>query len=217
MSRAVIFANGELYPPLPAPDDFLPDDWFIAADGGARHCSALGFRPNVLIGDFDSLQQDEINQLAMMGVEIVRHPTNKDETDLELALLHAVKLNVEEVIVYAALGARWDMTLANLMLLIHPALQQIHLQLIDGNQQISLLCGGQILILQGEPGDTVSLIPLSANVSGITTSDLEYPLDDGTLILGSPRGVSNVMINDQCQITLKNGFLAIVHIRQMVS
>lgn len=216
MTRAVIFANGELNPPLPTPDDFLPDDWFIAADGGARHCTALGIKPNVLIGDFDSLQLDEINPLAMMGVEIVHHPAHKDETDLELALFHAAKLDVEEIIIYAALGARWDMTLANLMLLTHPAFQQIRLHLIDGNQQIDLLRGGKSLTLQGDPGNTVSLIPLSTHASGITTSGLEYPLDDGVLTLGSPRGVSNVMINNQCQITMKNGLLAIVHIRQMV-
>jgi thiamine pyrophosphokinase len=106
------------------------------------------------------------------------------------------------------------MTLANLMLLSHPALQLTRLRLIDGNQQISLLGGGQTLQIQGTIGDTVSLIPLSQVARGITTCGLEYCLRNGTLTLGSPRGVSNVIVGEQCQISLEEGILVIVHIRQ---
>jgi len=214
MQRAIIFANGELNPPYPSPDNFLPNDWFIAADGGSRHCSNLGIQPNTLIGDFDSLESKEIDQLQALGVQIIRHPAQKDETDLELALLFAAEQGVEQIIVYAALGARWDMTLANLMLLTHPRLQACNLSIIDGSQIIRLLRGGQHITIQGQPGDTMSLIPLSPEVSGITTHDLEYPLEHGSLTLGSPRGVSNVMINDQCQINIETGLLAIVHLAQ---
>ena len=214
MQRAIIFANGKLNPPYPPPDNFLPNDWFIAADGGARHCRNLGIQPNTLIGDFDSLGAKEIDQLQTSGVQIIRYPAQKDQTDLELALLFAAELGVEEIMVYGALGARWDMTLANLMLLTHPKLQACNLSLIDGGQTIRLLRGRQHMTIQGQSGDTVSLIPLSPEVSGITTHDLEYPLDYGSLTLGSPRGVSNVMLNDQCQIDLETGLLAIVHITQ---
>ncbi|HSQ17102.1 MAG TPA: thiamine diphosphokinase, partial [Anaerolineales bacterium] len=169
---------------------------------------------NTLIGDFDSLESKEIDQLQASGVQIIRHPAQKDQTDLELALLFAAEQGVEKIIVYGALGARWDMTLANLMLLTHPRLQACNLSIIDGGQIIRLLRGGQHIIIQGQPGDTVSLIPLSPEVSGITTHGLEYPLDHGSLTLGSPRGVSNVMINDQCQIYLETGLLAIVHLTQ---
>ena len=213
MSRAVIFANGELNPPYPALTEYQPGDWFIAADGGARHCRNLGITPHYLIGDIDSLESDDLNHLQAKGVQILRYSTHKNETDLELALLHAVNLGVDQINVYAALGARWDMTLANLLLLTHPAFQHLELNLIDGRQVISLLREGRTLELNGRSGDIVSLLPLSPEASGITTQNLEYALQDGTLTLGSPRGVSNVMLTDRCLIKLEHGYLAVIHLR----
>jgi thiamine pyrophosphokinase len=214
MARTIIFANGELNPPLPTSADFSPEDRFIAADGGALHCANLHITPHTLIGDFDSLPPDFITDMTLKGIQIIRYPTHKDETDLELAILHAVHQGADEIVVLGALGARWDMTLANLMLLTHPAFQHTQLRLVDGIQEISLLRGGQSLLLNGRKGDTVSLIPLSPSALGITINDLEYPLQNGALRMGFPRGVSNVMLSEQCQISLKSGLLAVVHLGQ---
>jgi thiamine pyrophosphokinase len=112
MSRALIFANGELNSQVPASIDYLPDDWIIAADGGARHCMGLGLVPMVVIGDFDSLSLAEITYLEAENVQLIRYPVQKDETDLELAIQHAIHLGAEEICIFGALGARWDMTLA---------------------------------------------------------------------------------------------------------
>ena len=214
MSRTFIFANGVLNPPLPAVSTFTQGDWIIAADGGASHCVRLGLTPHTLIGDFDSLAPADIEALIQAGAEIIRHPAHKDETDLELAILHAIQKGSGEIVVYAALGARMDMTLANLMLLTHPAIKHIRLSLVDGNQEIRILHSGEEIHLHGEPGDTVSLIPFSPITTMITTQALEYPLSEGTLTLGSPRGVSNVMLGETCHISLGDGILAVVHIRQ---
>jgi thiamine pyrophosphokinase len=214
MPRAIIFANGELNPPLPDPTSFKSEDNIIAADGGALHCMKLGITPNTLIGDFDSLTSGEISTLQNAGVQILRYSPHKDETDLELAILHAIQQDVDQIIIFGALGARLDMTLANLMLLTHSSFTHTRLSLIDGNQEISLLRGEQSVHLHGKAGDIVSLIPLSTESSGINTRDLEYSLLDGTLTIGSPRGVSNMMLCDHCQVTLKHGLLAVVHLRQ---
>jgi len=214
MPRAIIFANGELNPPLPDPASFKPKDLLIAADGGAIHCRRIGIAPHTLIGDLDSLTSDEVNEYQTSGVQLIHYPARKDETDLELAILHAIHLGYDHINVYGALGARWDMTLANLMLLAHPAFANTRLSLIDGYQEISLLRGGERVQLHGKAGDAVSLIPLSAEASGISTQGLEYSLLDGTLTIGSPRGVSNIMLSNQCDITLNHGLLAIVHLRQ---
>jgi thiamine pyrophosphokinase len=215
MTRAIIFANGELNPPLPTPAYFRPDDLLIAADGGVHHYAKLGITPHILIGDFDSLKPEEIEALQSAGVQINRYPADKDETDLELALLYAIHQGAGQIVVFGALGARWDMTLANLMLLANSAFKYTWLSLVDGNQEISLLRGGQSIHLHGKQGDTISLIPLSSEASGITTQYLEYPLLDGAITIGSPRGVSNVMLREKCQVTLGKGLLAVVHIRQV--
>ncbi len=110
--RAVIFANGELNTPF----NINAQDIIIAADGGARHCMRLELIPTVVIGDFDSLTQTELDQLKSDGVLILQFPVRKDFTDLELALQYAEKLQVDEVVILGALGDRWDQTIANLML-----------------------------------------------------------------------------------------------------
>jgi thiamine pyrophosphokinase len=214
MSRALIFANGELNSQVPASIDYLPDDWIIAADGGARHCMGLGLVPMVVIGDFDSLSLAEITYLEAENVQLIRYPVQKDETDLELAIQHAIHLGAEEICIFGALGARWDMTLANLMLLTHPAFQSTRIQIVDGNQEINLLRGGDCLDVHGRRGDLISLIPISSVAVGITTENLEYHLQAETLTLGSPRGVSNVMLTDHCQITLGAGLLAVALLHQ---
>jgi thiamine pyrophosphokinase len=80
----VIFANGQV--PDRALDELRPEDWLIAADGGARHCVRRGLTPHVLIGDLDSLEASERYHLERAGVEQILHPARKDHTDQELAL-----------------------------------------------------------------------------------------------------------------------------------
>ena len=87
--RVVIFANGLISHVDEAHRFLLPDDTIIAADGGGRHCRQLGLTPDILIGDFDSLEPADLEAFVAAGARIVRHPARKDYTDLELALLLA--------------------------------------------------------------------------------------------------------------------------------
>jgi len=83
--RSIIFANGE-YCQEVNEINLAADDLVIAADGGSGHCQNLGIIPNLLIGDLDSTSQDLIQEWENAGVLIIRHPAQKDQTDLELAL-----------------------------------------------------------------------------------------------------------------------------------
>lgn len=189
-----------------------PEDLIIAADGGYRHCQMLEILPDCLIGDLDSTPKKVIHTWENKGVKIIRHPEQKDETDLELALLFAQTRGARTIIVYGAAGGRLDMTLGNLLLLAHPKLTA-QLTLICSSQEVRGLKPGETLELSGNPGDTVSLIALLPDTSGITTRGLEYALDGGSLELGITRGISNLMNSKQAQISLKNGFLAVIHTR----
>ena len=214
IKRAVIFANGLLNNLDSAREVILEDDLLIAADGGARHCLKLGFIPKILIGDFDSLNDNELASLQSAGTEIIRHPAQKDYTDLEIALRHAQSLGVVEILVMGALGARWDQTMANLLLPVTADFFDVHIRLIDGSQEVMLLRGGNTLNIHGQGGDIVSLIPLGGNAYGITTHGLEYPLDGETLFFGATRGVSNVLLNEDATIQLRDGLLlcTVIHI-----
>lgn len=208
--RAVIFANGGYTHPYP----LLPDDLIIAADGGARYCLELGLTPHVVVGDFDSLDPASLKSLEQAGVELERYPERKDFTDLELALQHACQRGADEILVLAALGGRWDQTLANLLLPASQALCCTRITLIDGAQEIHLLRAGERLDLQGRPGDTVSLIPLKGDAVGVVTQGLEYPLAGETLYFGSTRGISNVLLDEFSWVSLQEGMLLciLVHV-----
>jgi thiamine pyrophosphokinase len=201
--RAIIFANGG----FTRPPQIEPGDLLIAADGGARHCLSLGLTPHLVVGDFDSLDQAQLAALEAAGVELARYPTHKDFTDLELALQHAVQRGADEILVIAALGGRWDQTLANVLL---PASQQfcdLRIRLVDGEQEMSVIHGGQRHEIHGRAGDTVSLIPLNRDTNGITTEALEYPLVGESLHFGSTRGVSNALTAPSATVTLREGLL----------
>jgi thiamine pyrophosphokinase len=212
--RAVIFANGKMDNPDKARAQVNPGDLLIAADGGALHCLGLGLTPDLVIGDFDSLQQGDLEVLKSRGSELIRYPARKDYTDLELALQHAVQRGAEDILIIAALGARWDQTLANLLLPAAAALQETCITLIDGPQEIRLLRGPDRLELLGQPGETVSLVPIGGPSINITTQGLEYPLNGETLEFGSTRGISNVMLAEEISIDLQQGLLLCITIHE---
>ena len=212
--RAVIFANGELNNPQQTNQWISAEDLLIAADGGSRHCLALGLTPKVIIGDFDSLETELLEKFKSLGSQVIRHPARKDFTDLELALRYACEQGVEDILVLGALGARWDQTLANLLLPTHPDLASAKIRLIDGRQEIRLIRPGERLQVHGNPGDTVSLIPLNEHVNGVRTQGLEYPLIDEALYFGATRGVSNALLDDKAEIFIQAGLLLCIMIHQ---
>jgi thiamine pyrophosphokinase len=209
MKRAYIFANGRMDASPPIIKEIKPSDLVIAADGGSHHCRALGIIPSVIIGDLDSLTAEEVRHFEQNGVRIIRYPTSKDETDLELALLFAQEHGIDEVIILGALGARWDMTFANVLLAAHSKFTGLSIRLVDGTQELSLLRGSGGIEINERKGQALSLIPIGGDANGITTTGLEYPLHDETLYLGSPRGVSNVIIGESAGVTLKSGILLV--------
>lgn len=178
-------------------------DLVIAANGGLLNCLELDIKPDIVIGDMDSIESHILENLKKDSVQIVRHSPKKDFTDLELALLHARELKADEVVLVAALGARWDQTLANLLL---PAnYPEMNITIMDNSLEIYYLFTNGVLNLVGIPGDIVSLIPINGDVSGSSTLGLEYPLDNETLKFGSSRGVSNVLVDTTARISIQSG------------
>ncbi len=214
MKRAVIFANGELQNAGRVKACLSDDDFFIAADGGYCHLKTLGLLPHLVIGDLDSLPDDEQQALTSAGVEIKAYPAEKDETDLELALLEAVGRRFKSILVVSALGGRLDQTLGNLSLLAAPFLKDCDIQLEDGSTHIWLMTAERYLAgleIEGHPGDRVSLLAFHDVVNDIFTKGLKYPLCHEDLLPYQTRGISNVMMKTTAFIQIKGGQLLILH------
>jgi thiamine pyrophosphokinase len=208
--RAVVFVNGIVADYGALARRLRPDDYLIGADGGTRHILALGLTPQAVVGDLDSLDANTVAALERMAVEIDRFPVAKDQTDLELAIERGIAAGAGEILLLGALGGRLDQTLANLLILAQ-RLWPVPLRLAEGDEVAQVLRGGERIVLEVPVGSTVSAIPLSPLVTGITYTGLEYPLQDATLALGSTRGVSNVVAASPATVTIREGVLLVVY------
>jgi thiamine pyrophosphokinase len=212
--KCVIFANGDLPEPIALNPPWNKADLFIATDGGARHCRHLRLTPHLLIGDMDSISPELLDHFVSLGSEIHRFPGRKDKTDLELAIELAIGRGVNNILIVGAFGGRWDMTITSIMLLANPDSADIVLSLRDGSTDFHRVRAGGELTIHGDPGDTVSLIPLTEDARGVTLDGLEYPLINENIQVGSTRGISNLFTGKQAAISLREGLLLVVHARK---
>jgi thiamine pyrophosphokinase len=221
--RAVLIANGEMTDHARQKEIWLRANLRIAANGGARNARMyLRIAPHVVIGDFDSLDDETREWLEKSNCEFIRHPPAKDETDLELALQLAQTRGADEITILGAFGGRVDQFIANVLLLS----QTRNLKIIDAASEMWIVEGkgnrgtkgnegmDARAEIEGKRGDTVSLIPLDAQVQGIVTHALEYPLRGETLERGSTRGTSNVMLSANAVVEWTRGMLLVVHLFQ---
>jgi len=190
-------------------------DWVIAADGGAAVALKLGLHPRVVVGDLDSLPIRVRSRLEKEGCLFEQHPPHKDETDTELAIQYALAHGSDEVVLLGAAGGRLDHALANVFLLGMPALEKVRARIVAGRTEVWLLRGGRTMDIHGQPGDTVTLLPVGQAAVGVTTTGLEWKLHDDTLPFGLARGVSNVMTSDTARVALREGLLLVFRIGQV--
>jgi len=182
----------------------------ICADGGASTALVAGITVHLVVGDMDSISSEAECRFESAGVRFVRHPRDKDQTDLELALDEALSLMPERITVLGALGGeRLDHTLGNVLLLAQPRLRHTDIRMLDERGSAFVVWDHRSL--HGSPGDYVSLLPLTPQVEGIITTGLRFALLDDTLVQGSTRGVSNELTGHTAIVEVKLGCLLVRH------
>jgi thiamine pyrophosphokinase len=208
-ARAVLFANGEAG--CLGSIEISQQDYLVAVDGGLHHLTNLNLTPHLLIGDLDSVDPGALPALQTIGVEILRFPPAKNQTDLELALYHVIAQGFRHILIVAALGGRLDQTLGNLALLTSPDLEAVDVRMDDGKERIFLI--RKDVKFTCCVGDRISLIPSCAHASGVTTTGLAYPLHHETLFPHQTRGISNEAIAEEISIQIQTGMLLCLHTR----
>ena len=180
----------------------------IAADSGLDHAAALGLRVDVLVGDLDSASAAAIRAAEAGGVHIERHAADKEATDLELALDHALALGATRVtVVSGGGGERLDHHLAELVLLAASRFAPLRLDARIGAARAVPVHAREGVSLTGAPGAVLTLIALGGPAEGITTDGLRWPLRAETLAPGSTRGVSNEIVAGAVRVDLTGGTL----------
>lgn len=200
----LLFAGGDT--PSGGILEELPDpDLVVAADSGYDSAVSLGYAVDVLVGDLDSIQATEIPD----HVVVEKHPTDKDATDLELALELSTRDSPERVVVVAGSGGRFDHELATALLLCSPRWTNVEeLDWISSRARAYVVHRRRLL--QADVGATLSLIAVGGDAQEVKTSGLQWDLDNEALEHSATRGVSNVMRLPVAEVSVKSGCLLAV-------
>lgn len=188
--------------------EYFDDAYIVACDGGLGHCRKMMIVPDIMVGDFDSANSNDAAFFEERGVEKIAYPRKKDMTDMEIGINIALEKGADEIYILGGLGCRFDHSLANVHILVHPVSKGVKTCLVDEHNIITLVMDS--LDINGSEGQTVSLIPLTTEVTGVTTKNLEYSLLNRTMSIGTSVGVSNVMTDEYANISVDNGILIVI-------
>ncbi len=181
-------------------------DCVIAADGGLRHTEKLGIRPDVILGDFDSLGYEPA------GANVF--PVEKDDTDAMLAVRRGLELGYREFLLYGSLdGPRLDHTVANFQTLQFLCDHGASGVLVGRDTLVTVVKNGSLSFPAGCAG-TVSVFCLGADARGVTLKGLYYPLEKGCLTAGFPLGVSNHFTGEPAELSVEEGSLLVLWQRE---
>lgn len=183
----------------------------ISVDGGALHLRRFGIKPDLLVGDFDSITSECLKEYESQEVEIVKFPVQKDMTDTEIAVEIALERGSSHVVFLGAMGTRLDHSLSNIFHLKKLYDSKVTGILADERNEITLIDSS--IRLNRVEGMKVTLLPLTNIVKGVTTKGLMYPLYNATMNLGSSWGVSNEFSADIAEVTITEGLLLVVKSR----
>lgn len=180
----------------------------ICADGAAQRMKSCGVIPDYIVGDMDSIDMETLAYFETKGSRIIRYPADKDETDTQLALEYAFGMHPDEIRIFGALGGRIDHALANISLLVVCAKKGIDAKIVDKDCELFVI--DRACTIDGRDGDTVSLLPMSSDVRGITLEGFRYPLSGAAMEIGAPYGISNLLTGAKGNISLESGYLLII-------
>jgi thiamine pyrophosphokinase len=191
MSQVVVVIGGGPLSPRSI-TDVAPDATIIAADSGLDHAVAAGLRPTILIGDLDSISAHGKMWAYAHELEIDQHPVDKSATDTELALIRAAGTEATNLLVFGAVGERFDHALGTLAALGHPLLGRFEtIRFALDDIAMHVMHPGRSVTLDLPQNTSFSLIALHGTCRGVEVTGARWPLNDAVLESSSTRGISN--------------------------
>ncbi|MDE7261501.1 MAG: thiamine diphosphokinase [Oscillospiraceae bacterium] len=175
----------------------------IAADGGLAHLERRGIAPDLIVGDFDSLGW------APEGANVIRHPVEKDDTDMLLAVKTGLARGCRKFLLYGGLGGRLDHAYANLQTLSYLADRGARGWLLGGGMAAAVIRSGRLDFAPGRRG-TVSVFCPNGEARGVDLTGLYYPLENAVLTSNFPLGVSNQFTGKAASVAVREGSLLVL-------
>ena len=202
--KAFIYTGGSIYAEN-ITEHPKGDDLIIAADGGYLNASALGVRPDILLGDLDSLEGASVPK----ETKTLQVPAEKDFTDTQLAVDTAIKKGAAEIIIIGGLDGRLDHTLSNLAILEDLYEKRIHAHIVNGQNRIRYINSTSTLIPRSGYKYLSILCP-SEKVKGVDIEGCKYPLKNATIKRKFQYAISNEIVGNCALISVRKGGIYIV-------
>lgn len=213
--KFVIISGGHI-------DDAFAVDWLgkneydcmIAADSGMNFLHRNGIMPDIIAGDFDSVESSSLQYFqGLNDVQVMKLNPVKDDTDTEFVIREAIRRGAKEITVLGATGTRLDHVLANVNLLGIGLEEGVSIQLVDKHNRIRMINDCLEIKKSEQFGDYVSVLPVKGDARGVTLEGVKYPLKDADIACFSSLGVSNEIVEEKAKILVKQGALLAVESR----
>lgn len=182
------------------------DDYFIYCDSGLRHMEKLGVAPNLIVGDFDSHENPNLN------IETIVLPREKDDTDTFFAAKEAVKRGFDEFILIGTVGGRLDHTLGNVSVLLYLFSLGKKAEMIDDYSEMQIVADKTVFV--DSSYSYFSLLNITGEAEGITERNVKFPLENAKITCEYQYGISNeVLPGETAEITVKKGKALLIKVR----
>ncbi|MGO1579986.1 MAG: thiamine diphosphokinase [Peptoniphilaceae bacterium] len=178
------------------------DNFIVCADGGIKNFLHTNLKPNLIVGDFDSISEEGKSFIKSNNIEVKTFPPEKDFTDSELALDELMKRRVDEIILLGVTGSRLDHTLGNLLML-KKLYKKVSAKIIDNNNEIIYFEKGKYKLFK-DKYEYLSVIAISDEVK-YSSRGLYYEVNNLTLNNDSIRGVSNKILSESAELIIHSG------------
>ena len=221
--KAVVFtghwSDDEKIDNLPKPG---PEDFVACADGGYLICVSAGIKPDVVIGDFDSLSVEQTARIDELGINRIVYPREKSETDTLLCVKHGLSLGFEKFLIVGGIGGDFGHTVANLQVLSFLTDMRCEAEIITRSERLMLADGEALsvhrepipavpLLINGMPGAKFSVLSYAERSSGVNIENAKYELTDAVLTQSYPIGVSNEFQGKETtKISVRYGRLLVI-------
>lgn len=204
MARCVIFGAGPIQDDQITRSFLQQDDFILCADGGYAYAHKMGLRPDLLIGDFDSMRPPE-----HAGCEVCAYPPEKDDTDMLLALKCGLERGFRDYLILGGLGGRLDHTVANFTVLAY-AIDHGAKAVLRDEKNAAILLRDSSISVPACPECKLSVFPYGGGAEGVYLRGVKYPLEDYEMDPYCTLGVSNEILPSGGKISVKNGTLLLI-------
>ena len=210
MGRCIIVAAGDLTVGSVKVND---DDLVIAVDGGLGYCSVLELEPDLILGDFDSVSEQEREAIELLKAQIperiIQLPDVKDDTDTLAAIRIGLENGYDRFLIYGGTGGRLEHTFANIQCLLYLKNHNAVGYLMDGSGMICVLQNEEVKLKDNLEG-YLSLFSLGKEAKGVTIRGMKYELDNATITNDFPVGISNEFIGQEALVKVEDGELLMI-------